>query len=633
MTAALDGDSQMPRSPDDATSPRPGRKRRSAAPAGPAQAGLPALRPQTAPAPLPMPEQPLGAESFRAVDRMAQAQLAAWTGGLSPAALALASADWAVHLATAPGKQMELATKAVRKSGRLASQALAAAAGADQAPCITPLPGDHRFQGEGWDKPPFSLMAQGFLLAQQWWHNATHEVPGLSPHHRDVVAYAARQVLDMAAPSNLPFTNPEVIARTLQTGGANLVAGWRNWLEDAARITRAEPEAGTAAFAPGREVAITPGKVIFRNHLIELIQYCPATEAVQAEPVLIVPAWIMKYYILDLSPQNSLIRHLVAAGHTVFCISWRNPGPEDRDLSFDDYRLGGVMAALDAVESVVPGCKIHAAGYCLGGTLLAISAAAMARAGDDRLATITLLAAQTDFTEPGELALFIDDSQMHMLDSIMWTNGQLAGRQMTGAFQMLRTNDLIWSRMVHDYLMGERTPMTDMMAWNADSTRMPYRMHSDYLHRLYLRNELAAGQFMVDGHPAVLQNIHVPIFAVGTETDHVAPWRSVYKLHHLTDTELTFVLTSGGHNAGIISEPGHPHRHYRIRRHLSGDICLSPDEWAAGASLREGSWWPGWTEWLAAQSAPATVAPPPMGNAGAGFAPLEDAPGSYILQR
>ncbi|MDP3338688.1 alpha/beta hydrolase [Frigidibacter sp.] len=627
----------MPRSPDDAPSPRPARKRRPAAVTvaepTPVQAGLPALRRDTALAPLPAPDAPLGAEAFRAVDKMAQAQLAALTGGLSPAAMTLALFDWSMHLAAAPGKQMELATKAARKTGRFASQALAEATGAEQPPCITPLPGDHRFQGEGWNRPPFSLMAEGFLLTQQWWHNATHEVPGLAPHHRDVVSYAVRQALDMAAPSNLPFTNPEVIARTLQTGGANLVAGWRNWLEDAARTARGEPEQGTEAYLPGRDVAITPGKVVFRNHLIELIQYSPSTDQVRAEPVLIVPAWIMKYYILDLSPQNSLIRYLVAAGHTVFCISWRNPGPEDRELSFDDYRRLGVLAALDAVESIVPGHKIHAAGYCLGGTLLAITAAAMARAGDARLATITLLAAQTDFTEPGELALFIDDSQMHMLDSVMWTSGQLAGKQMTGAFQMLRTNDLIWSRMVHDYMMGERTPMTDMMAWNADTTRMPYKMHSDYLHRLYLHNELAAGHFMVDGHPAVLQNIDVPIFAIGTETDHVAPWQSVYKLHLLTDTELTFVLTSGGHNAGIISEPGHPHRHYRIRRQLPGDICLSPEEWATGASLREGSWWPGWVEWLAAHSAPTSVAPPPMGNAGAGYAPLEDAPGSYVLQR
>lgn len=390
------------------------------------------------------------------------------------------------------------------------------------APCIQPLPGDYRFSAEGWRKPPFSFWAQAFLLNQQWWHNVTHGVPGVTPHHEDVISFATRQLLDVFSPSNLPFANPEVIERTIETGGANFIQGFRNWTEDAVRLMTGRPPVGAENFAVGKDVAVTPGKVVYRNHLIELIQYAPATETVFAEPILIVPAWIMKYYILDLSPQNSLIRYLAAQGHTVFCISWRNPTTADRDLTMDDYRRA-VMDALAAVNAIVPSRKVHAAGYCLGGTLLSIVAAAMARSGDERLGSMTLLAAQTDFSEPGELALFIDHSQMHLLESMMWNRGYLSADQMAGAFQLLRTNDLVWSRLVREYLMGERAPMIDLMAWNADSTRMPYRMHAEYLKRLYLENELAAGRFMVDGRPAAIQNIRVPMFAVGTERDHVAP--------------------------------------------------------------------------------------------------------------
>ena len=575
----------------------------------------------------------LGLEAFQAIDRMREALVGQMTGGLSPAALALACFDWSLHLAAAPGKRMELAYKAGRKATRLATYLAAALADPETPPCIEPLPGDNRFSADAWRSQPYSFWAQSFLLQQQWWHNVTHEVPGVSRHHEAVVSFAARQMLDMFAPSNNPFTNPEVIARAQETGGANFVEGFRNWIDDVGRQVSGRPPVGTENFVVGRDVAVTPGKVVYRNRLIELIQYAPTTETVHPEPILIVPAWIMKYYILDLSPANSLIRYLVGQGHTVFCISWLNPTAADRALTMEDYRRDGVMAALDAVRAIVPERKIHAAGYCLGGTLLSIAAAAMARAGDESLASLTLLAAQTDFTEPGELALFIDPSQLHFLESMMWNRGYLSADQMAGAFQLLRSNDLVWSRLVHDYLMGERTPLFDIMAWNADSTRMPYTMHADYLRRLYLDNELASGRFMVEGHPAALQNIRQPVFAVGTERDHVAPWRSVYKIHQLTDGELTFVLTSGGHNAGIVSEPGRPRRHFSIAVKRHGDLCLSPDEWLAAAPRREGSWWPAWAEWLAARSSSPMVPPPELGNPGAGFAPLGDAPGTYVLQR
>ena len=551
-----------------------------------------------APIPAQMPpadqECRLGLAAFQAIDRMREALGGQMTGGISPGSLALAGFDWAFHLVQAPGKRAELLWKAGRKTGRLMAWLMSSAIDPKAPPAIAPLPGDARFRDDRWRQLPFSAFAQAFLLGQQWLHNVTHEVPGVMKHHEDVVSFAAKQWLDMFSPSNNPWTNPEVLTRTLDTGGLNLWQGWLNWAEDAARLLNRQPPLGTESFRPGGTVALTPGTVVFRNHLIELIQYAPATDQVRPEPVLIVPAWIMKYYILDLSPENSLIGWLVGQGFTVFAISWRNPDAADRDLTLDDYRRLGVMAALDAVQAIVPRQRVHAAGYCLGGTLLAIAAAAMGQAAGERLASLTLLAAQVDFTEPGELALFIDASQMHFLDSMMWNRGYLSDDQMAGAFQLLRSNDLVWSRVVHEYLMGQRAPMTDLMAWNADITRMPWRMHSEYLQRLYLDNELAAGRFMVEGRPAALQNIRLPVFAVGTERDHVTPWTSVFKIHQFTDTEVTFALTSGGHNAGIVSEPGHPRRHHRIGTRPRDGALLSATDWLAAHEAAEGSWWPAW---------------------------------------
>jgi polyhydroxyalkanoate synthase len=555
------------------------------------------------------------------LDRLVHASEARLTGYLSPVSLTLAYLDWAFHLANAPGRQLQLMQAASRQWARLLSPAHWTA----------PMAGDHRFRDQAWSRPPFSAISQAFLLAEEWWRDATIGAPGVAKAHADVVSFTARQVLDVFAPSNFVLTNPEVLEATARESGWNFAKGFRNYVDDLRRVANRQPMDETNGFVVGKDVAITPGKVVLRNQLIELIQYAPTTDKVRAEPILIVPAWIMKYYILDLSPNNSLIRYLVAEGHTVFCISWRNPGAALRDVTLDDYRRLGIMAAVDAVTAICGGTKVHACGYCLGGTLLAIAAAAMGRDADQRLATVTLLAAQTDFTEAGELQLFTDESQLALLDDVMWRQGYLDSTQMAGAFEMLRSNDLVWSRVIKTYLLGDREQPNDLMAWNADATRMPYRMHSEYLRRMFLRNDLAEGRYSVGGRPVVVSEIRGPIFAVSTETDHVAPWRSVYKIHLLNEGDITFVLTSGGHNAGIVSEPGHPHRHYRIEHRAAQGDFLSPEEWMSGATEHEGSWWVDWVAWLNAHSG-ALVTPPPLSAPDKGYPALANAPGSYVRE-
>jgi polyhydroxyalkanoate synthase len=595
---------------------------------------------QSQPYPCGPSSSPLDRDSYTSTamaevfDRATHAAIAKATMGLSPASLMGAYLDWLTHLAASPGKRLQLTEKAFRKWLKLQRYAMTCAQHAQpgsgtSGPCIDPLPQDNRFASPAWQQFPFNVFYQSHLLAQQWWHVATTGIPGVSAQHEHALEFAARQILDVFAPSNFILTNPEILAATQKEGGQNFVRGWQNFMEDWDRIAGGKPPVGAEKFKPGEQVAATSGKVVYRNRLIELIQYAPATAEVKTEPVLIVPAWIMKYYILDLSARSSLVKHLVDQGYTVFIISWKNPDPSDRDLGLDDYRNLGILSALDVISAILPNRRVHAAGYCLGGTLLAITAAALARDNTSPFASLSFLAAQVDFEEPGELQLFIDESQLRFLEDMMWEQGFLDAKQMSGAFQMLRSNDLVWSRNMREYLLGERAPMNELMAWNADSTRLPYRMHSQYLRSLYLNNDLAEGRFEVDGEPVQISDIRAPLFCVATAKDHVAPWRSVYKWNRLTDTEVTFVLASGGHNTGIVAAPDDPRDHYQMATRLDHDLHISPDTWAAEIPTLKGTWWFAWAQWLEEKSS-GRSAPPPMGAADKGLPPLGEAPGTYV---
>jgi len=565
-----------------------------------------------------------------ALDRGAMASLARFTAGLSPHAMIDAWSDWAMHLARAPGRQLELAERAQANALKLAQYATAQMGGGTPEKPFAPGRYDTRWRHEGWESAPFALWQQGFLATQDWWHAATADLRGLRKQNADRTGFMMRQLLDTVSPANFPLSNPEIIDKTRATGGRNLMEGAAHWTDDACHILAQEHRPVPEAFALGEVLAATPGKVVWRNDLMELIQYSPTTDEVQAEPVLIVPAWIMKYYILDLSPENSFIRWLVGQGHTVFCISWRNPGAEHAQLSLEDYRKQGIMQALDIINARVPGQRVQANGYCLGGTLLAIAAAAMARDGDDRLASVTLMAAQVDFAEAGELLLFLDESQVAFLEDLMWSQGYLDRPQMSGAFAAIRSEDLIWSRAVRRYFLGEPDLPTDVTVWVNDTTRMPARMHSEYLRGIFLENRISAGRFAVEGRVIALKDISVPLFVVGTETDHIAPWRSVYKTALFTDCDMHFLLTRGGHNGGILSEPGHKRRHYRVGHRPAGALYRDPDTWLAAHEPVAGSWWPEWGRWLRRQSSGTVPARVP--GSLPDYPALGDAPGTYIHQ-
>lgn len=590
----------------------------------------------------PIPATPTSDPAPQLLDETTHLRLSQASLGLSPLALAVAQIDWALHLSASPGAQLRLAQHGLQLAREYA-QGLGGAVAVETAQAAT----DSRFGDEDWSRWPYRAWRDGFKAWESWWSEAAN-VPGVSPHHRHLVRFFSRQGLDAVAPSNWAATNPEVMREAWNTLGRSWLQGlqhfttdWLDWQR--ARLPQMAPAPPPLPYAVGTDVAVTPGKVVYRNHLIELIQYQASTRTVRPEPLLIVPSCIMKYYILDLSPHNSMVRYLVGQGYTVFMISWRNPDASDRELGLADYLEQGVMQAMDAVQSLSRAPRIHALGYCLGGTLLSIVAAAAGRSAAQKaaangrlrarlrslpvLASVTLLAAQTDFSEPGELGVFIDEDQVRLLRAQMARTGFLSGRQMADSFKFLNSRDLVWSRSTRRYLLGKDEVGNDMMSWNADVTRLPERMHTEYLTSLFLRNDLAAGRFRIDATGVALNDIRSPLLVVATLRDHVSPWRSVYKIHLLTDTQTAFILAAGGHNAGIVSEPGHPHRSYQIGHVEAGHGWTEPEEWLRCAPRHEGSWWPALAQWLGRHSGAPVAAPARPVRA------LGDAPGEYVHVR
>ena len=569
-----------------------------------------------------------------ALDHLAHAAMARGSAGLSPVSMGRAWTDWALNLAVSPGTQARLFTEAQTLGlgwlGGLLSTAQ------DSADAATPAPHsaahDARFADPAWSAWPWNALATANLACERWWQSAI-ALRGMEPHAREQLQFLTQQGLNMASPSNSLLLNPQALRKAADTHGQSLATGLGHavdaWRE---RHGLAPLQAGAETLAPGQGLATTPGQVVMRNDLVELIRYQPTTAQVLAEPVLIIPSCIMKYYILDLSPHNSMVRWLVAQGHTVYIVSWRNPDENDALLTLDDYVRLGVLDALAQVQTDTQQ-PVHLAGYCLGGTFTAIAAAALAHqeAAMDApaaLASLTLMAAETDFSEPGEMGVLIDAAQVAMLESMTAEQGFLTGRQMAGSFQLLHSRELVWQERTRSVLLGEPTFSNDLMAWNADVTRLPAVMHSQYLRSMYLGNDLALGRYSFDGQLVSLHDISVPVFVVGTVKDHVSPWRSVFKIHRLVDTDVTFVLTNGGHNAGIVSEPGHAGRHYQIHTTAHGQHRPHPDDWAHSAPRREGSWWQAWSGWLQTHSAGEPVAAQPLAETAWGAAP-----GQYVMLR
>lgn len=562
-------------------------------------------------------------------DRRRRGRFGLLMGGQSPWAALQAWEDWGFHLILSTGKQLELLELAAETALSLWGVVLV---GEAQSSDGLPALDDRRFRDPGWKHPPFNFLAQVQLAAEAYWHAATRDIPGMERRHTKRVDFLGSLMLNALAPVNFAWTNPSVLQAAWRTGGANFAAGASLLAEDLVRLARSEKLKGLDDFKVGENIALTEGKVVFRNELMELIQYAPTTPQVRQEPVLIVPAWIMKYYILDLRPENSLVRYLVEQGFTVFMVSWKNPSVAQRDTSFDDYRSKGVMTAIETINQILPGRKLHAVGYCLGGTILAIAAAAMDRDHDDRLASLSLLAAQTDFTEAGELMMFIDESQLALLDDVMHVQGFLDTKQMAGAFYVLRANEMIFSQFVERYLLGSPRTPTALDAWLADPTRMPARMHSEYLHQLFLDNSFAHGNYLVDGRAVAIKDIKTAIFALGAERDHIAPWQSVYNIKLYSSAQTEFVLTGGGHNSSVVSPPAKAGTYYRISTCEASAKYVDPDTWLASATLQQGSWWPEWVRWLDAHSSSARIASPLLSNTLGDPSTYGPAPGSYVFE-
>ncbi|HVI90337.1 MAG TPA: class I poly(R)-hydroxyalkanoic acid synthase [Dongiaceae bacterium] len=500
-------------------------------------------------------------------------------------------------------------------------------------PVIQPAPGDRRFKDEAWqDNQVFDYIKQSYLLTARWLQSTVKEVNGLDVKTAQKVDFYTRQFVDAMAPSNFALTNPEVLRATAESGGENLIKGLQHLLEDLERGKGKLQVRMTDldAFEVGRNLAITPGKVMFQNDLIQLLQYEPVTEQVAKRPLLIIPPWINKYYILDLKPANSLIKWLTEQGHTVFVISWVNPDEKLAGESFEDYMRQGPLAALDAIEKLTGEKSANVIGYCLGGTLLACTLAYLtAKKQQERIASATFLTTMVDFAEAGELAVFVDEEQLAALEQRMSQYGYLEGSAMANTFNMLRANDLIWSFVINNYLLGKDPFPFDLLYWNSDSTRMPAAMHSFYLRNMYQENQLSRpGGIVLDEVPIDLTKVKTPSFILSTREDHIAPWKSTYRATQLYRGPVKFVLAASGHIAGVVNPPA-----AKKYSHWVNDKKTLPtkaDEWLATAEERPGSWWPEWQKWIAGFSDGNVPARKPGDHK---LKPLGEAPGSYVKVR
>jgi polyhydroxyalkanoate synthase len=494
-------------------------------------------------------------------------------------------------------------------------------------PVAAPAPGDRRFKHEDWhENEVFDFIKQSYLLSARWIQTVVKDVEGLDDRTAQKVDFYTRQFVDAMAPSNFLLTNPEVLRRTVETGGENLVRGLNNLLADLERgkgnlqIRMTDYE----AFKVGENIATTPGKIVYQNELMQLIQFTPTTETALKRPLLITPPWINKYYILDLRPKNSFIRWAVAQGHTVFVISWVNPDERLAEKSFADYMREGPLAALDAIERATGQREVNTIGYCIGGTLTACTLAWMAAKKDTRIKSATFLTTMLDFAEAGELSVFIDEEQLKAMEEKMEKRGFHEGHEMAVTFNMLRANDLIWSFVVNNYLLGQEPFPFDLLYWNSDSTRMPARMHSFYLRQMYQQNKLIeAGGIELDGVKIDLRKISIPTYLLSTREDHIAPWKSTYRATQVFKGPKRFVLAASGHIAGVVNPPeAGKYSHW-----VNTELPASPDDWFAGSTELAGSWWPDWHRWVSGLDA-ATV---PARQPGEGGLPaLEPAPGSYV---
>jgi polyhydroxyalkanoate synthase subunit PhaC len=501
--------------------------------------------------------------------------------------------------------------------------------GGNTEPLIEPPAGDRRFRDTAWtDNTLFDFIKQSYLLTARWLQGTVRDVEGIDERTARKVDFYTRQFVDAIAPSNFLMTNPEVLRATIESRGENLLNGLKNLLDDLERgkgrlaIKMTDME----AFRIGENIGVTPGKVVYQNDLMQLIQYEPTTEKVKRRPLLIIPPWINKFYILDLRPGNSFIRWAVSQGHTVFVISWVNPDERLAAKTFTDYMLEGPLAALDAIEKATGEREANVIGYCLGGTLLASTLAYMAVKRDNRIKSATYLVTMVDFAEAGELSVFIDEEQLSALEERMNAKGYLEGRDMATTFSMLRANDLIWSFVVNNYLLGKSPFPFDLLYWNADSTRMPAAMHNFYLRNMYQENLLVKpGGITLDGVPIDLSKVKTPSFLVSTREDHIAPWRSTYAATQIYRGPVKFVLSASGHIAGVVNPPGSKYGHWENDKNPP-----TPEEWLGTATAHPDSWWPVWERWISHYAGGEVPARHPGDGK---LTPIEDAPGSYVKVR